>query len=361
MSTHAQDRHRTSPTVALVWRGDAAAERDGIASNERLRPILEAFDALGATAEPVVYRDEIAESVIERLSALDGVLVWVDPIGRNGETRTRLDQLLRTVADQGVWVGAHPDVIEAVGTKEVLYRTRDVGWSDDVNRYLTLDELRCQLPARLAAGPRVLKPHRGNGGIGVWKIESLDHSGHPITLDTPVCVHEARLRTLDSDTLPLGEFLDRCAGNFADNGFLIDQTFQPRVAEGLIRSYLVTNEVVGFAIQGPGDLIHEPNGAERIMGLPAPKTMFPPDHPRFMSLRHQLESQWLPAMQQRVDIPTAKLPAIWDIDFLLGPKTDDGSDTYVLCEINASCITPFPPEAPSKLAATTLSRLIART
>jgi len=33
------------------------------------------------------------------------------------------------------------------------------------------------------------------------------------------------------------------------------------------------------------------------------------------------------------------------------PKTADGDDTYVLCEINASCITPFPPEAPAKIAA----------
>jgi hypothetical protein len=97
------------------------------------------------------------------------------------------------------------------------------------------------------------------------------------------------------------------------------------------------------------------------MGLPAPKTMFPPDHPQFASLRDQLETQWLPAMLQRVEVPVANLPALWDIDFLLGPKTDDGDDTYVLCEINASCITPFPPETPAKLASATLSRLASHT
>jgi hypothetical protein len=359
MSARAQRHRRADAHVAVVWRGDAVAEQEGIGSNERLRPIFDAFDAFGATAEPVVYRDEIAESVLARLARVDGVLVWVDPIGKNGETRTRLDRLLRTVSDQGVWVSAHPDVIDAVGTKEVLYRTRDVGWGHDVHQYGTIVELRDQLPDRLTAGPRVLKPHRGNGGIGIWKIELVNGAGQPVTLDTVVSVHEARIRTLDTDTMPLGEFLDRFSGDFADKGCIIDQPFQPRVAEGIIRSYLVANEAVGFAIQGPGDLINEPNGPERIMGLPAPKTMFPPDHPRFRTLREQLESQWLPAMQQRTGITTIKLPALWDIDFLLGPKAATGDDTYVLCEINASCITPFPPATPAKLAEATLVALAA--
>jgi hypothetical protein len=238
----------------------------------------------------------------------------------------------------------------------VSHRTRDVGWGDDVHLYRTIGELRDQLPARLAFGPRVLKPDRGNGGIGVWKIE-LDNASAPVTPDSVVCVHEARIRDLDTDTMPLRDFLDRCDSSFADNRSVIDQPFQPRVAERLIRSYFVTNHLVGFAIQGPGELLTEPDGAERIMGLPAPKTMFPPDHPRFAPLRRRLEARWLPALQHRLDIPTDELPALWDIDFLLGPKNDRGDDTYILCEINASCITPFPPEAPSKLAETALSLL----
>jgi hypothetical protein len=348
---------RPQPGVALVWRGDAVAEEAGIASNERLRPIVDAFTALGVTVELVVYRDEIAESVLHRLAVVDGVLVWVDPIGKNGETRHQLDALLRSVADQGVWVGAHPDVIASLGTKEVLYRTRDVGWGNDVHLYRTSDELRDQLPNRLAAGPRVLKPQRGNGGIGVWKVERFDSADEPVTLETPVSVHEARIRNLDTDTMPLRVFLAQCDANFAEDGCVIDQPFQPRVAEGLIRSYLVANEVVGFAIQGPGDPVLEPNGAERIMGLPAPKTMFPPDDSQFASLRQQIETQWLPAMQHRLEITTARLPALWDIDFLLGPNTANGDDTYILCEINASCITPFPPEVPSKLARATIERV----
>ena len=99
-----------------MWRGDAEAEGAGIASNERLRPVFEALSRLGCQAEAVVYRDEVAASVRERLLAVDGVLVWVDPIGGN-EDRTQIDVILREVATAGVRVSAHPDVIAAIGTK----------------------------------------------------------------------------------------------------------------------------------------------------------------------------------------------------------------------------------------------------
>jgi hypothetical protein len=65
--------------VALVWRGDETARRAGIASNERLRPVVEALAALGADPIPVVYRDDIAREVRAELLEVDGVLVWIDP------------------------------------------------------------------------------------------------------------------------------------------------------------------------------------------------------------------------------------------------------------------------------------------
>jgi hypothetical protein len=51
---------------------------------------------------------------------------------------------------------------------------------------------------------------------------------------------------------------------------------------------------------------------------------------------------------------------IWDADFLLGPRTDDGGDSYVLCEINASAVFPIPDEAPAALAKLVVDRLALR-
>ena len=107
------------PRLAIVWRGDAEAERLGLTSNERLRAVFEALADVGATAEPVIYRDGVAEGVRQRLAGFDGVLAWVDPIGA-GETRAVFDRILRDVGNTGVWIGSHPDVIDLIGTKDVL-------------------------------------------------------------------------------------------------------------------------------------------------------------------------------------------------------------------------------------------------
>src|SRR6202023_3874726 len=130
-------------------------------------------------AEPAVFADDFADEVREQLLAVDGVLVWVDPI-HEGQTRTVLDAMLRDVATRGPWVSAHPDVILKMGVKEVLHRTKHLGWGTDTHLYRTPGTLREEFPARLqSTGPRVLKQNRGNGGQGVWKVELVSPSASP--------------------------------------------------------------------------------------------------------------------------------------------------------------------------------------
>jgi hypothetical protein len=117
----------------------------------------------------------------------------------------------------------------------------------------------------------------------------------------------------------------------------------------MIRCYFVQDELVGFARQ-----VHEDPTGE-VFGIPAAKTMYAPAEPAFHLLRSQVEHEWVPAMQRCLGIVTASLPVIWDADFLYGPKTGDGDDTYVLCEINVSSVTPFPPQAVPKLARATVA------
>jgi hypothetical protein len=339
--------------VAVVWRGDEDARRAGLASNERLRPVFDALESVGISAQPVVYRDEIATSVRSELVEFDGVLVWIDPIGR-GEDRRTIDAILSELAEAGVWVGARPDVIAVMGTKDVLFRTRALGWGSDVHRYATFAQLRRELPRRLASGPRVLKPRRGNGGIGVWKVQRVD-AGDP-TPDARVQVHGAEIRDTNTEEMSLDAFLQRCASHFDGDGCVIDQPFHPRIADGLIRCYLVADCVVGFARQSADGLPSDPASASSIMGLPSPKTMYPPDATELARLRARVEHEWMPAMRDILGLEVDDLPALWDADFVLG----EGDDQYVLCEINCSCVTPFPPGAPPLLAARTLEQLTAR-
>ena len=329
--------------VALLWRGDGESSPSKAPPSSRLRPMFDALAEVGVETEAVAYHDEKAAEVRDQLLRCEGVLVWVDPVSGDHD-RTKLDSVLREVADRGAWVSAHPDVILAMGTKEVLYRTRSLGWGSDVDVYGTIAELRERFPSRLATsdGARVLKQYRGNGGIGVWRVDRLTPS--------TVRVQGARRRGHDTEDLDLEVFIARCAAYFdysGGEGRLVDQPFQPRITEGMIRSYLVRDRVVGFARQYP-----DPDAADpaRTFGLPAAKTMFPADEPVFAALRTALESEWVGGLQELVGVGAWQLPLLWDADFLYGPRDADGTDTYVLCEINVSCIIPFPDAAPRALA-----------
>ena len=341
--------------VALLWRGD----RDALATprNNRLTPVFEALAQAGVAAEPAVYSEETAREVREQLLGMAGVLIWVDPVS-DGRDRTQLDVLLREVAGAGVWVSAHPDVILKMGVKEVLYRTRDLGWGTDTHLYATREAFRSQFPARLAsASPRVLKQNRGNGGIGVWKVMLAEAGWAAPGDDTPVEVLHARRDSL-VEHMRLGDFMERCMAYFDGTGRLIDQPFQSRLPEGMIRCYLVQDRVVGFGRQLIKALMPPPSGDDPPEARqPGPRIMSGADYPPFQSLRANLEKEWVPAMARLLDIDAASLPVIWDADFLYGPKTPAGEDTYVLCEINISAVLPIPDEAPAEIARCVARRL----
>jgi len=326
-------------TVGIVWRSRAGGEP--LPEGSRLWPVVRSLEAAGMEVAPISYCEEASAAVRERIAACNGVLVWVDPL-THGRDRSSLDAILRHAAARGVWVSAHPDIILKMGTKEILFSTRELGWSGEVALYRTMSQFRAEFPARLSASSvRVLKRYRGNGGQGVWKVSLLP--------GMRVRLQEATHLDGKAEELSLDGFLDRCGAYFAGDGRLIDQAFQPRITEGMVRCYSSGGELVGFARQYPagygGTL-----DAEATFGLPAAKTMLPPTEPQFQALRSRLELEWVPGMQKILGIADKELPAIWDADFLFGPRGASGADTFVLCEINISCITPFPAEAPAKIA-----------
>ncbi|MDP3853322.1 MAG: hypothetical protein Q8Q77_06340 [Phenylobacterium sp.] len=82
-----------------------------------------------------------------------------------------------------------------------------------------------------------------------------------------------------------------------------------------------------------------------------------PSDERFQALRGVMEDEWTPGLADLLGSQPSDLPLIWGADFPLGPKTSDGADSYVLCEINVSSVFPIPDEAPDALAETLLKRL----
>lgn len=341
--------------VALMFHGNRELRDSLKLADTHFNQIAEALTAAGINPVAAVYNDAFAEEVREQLLAMDAVLVCVNPLTENGD-RTVLDELLRDVAQHGVTVSAHPDTILKMGTKEVLYTTQHLPWGSDVRLYRTLDSLRTDFPDALLSGPRVVKQYRGNGGNGVFRVE-LAEQASSVLPDTLLKVRHASRGSAEK-TVAFDAFIDSMARNFAGDGRLIDQAWQPRMTEGMIRCYFVKNKVEGFGEQLINALYPDTESGEPVQR--GPRLYYPPTREDLQRLKQQIESDWLPAMQRHLDVDDEALPVIWDADLFRGPKDANGEDTWVLCEINISAVYPFPDECLEPLARETARRLAAR-
>lgn len=336
-------------TIAIVERGNPT---DPPRRNPRLEPIFAALEALGVTALSVLYLEASADHARAQLLDCDGALVWVDPLSDSVD-RSEFDALLREVAAGGVWVSAQPDVILKMGVKTVLPRTKTLGWGSDAHCYDSVQSFRSQFPVRLAKnGVRVLKPNRGNGSQGVFKVELTPPAGFA-NADSIITIVEARGDVTEAGVL-FGDFLTRFDDYLSTGGLLIDQDLQRRVGDGLVRCYMCQDKVVGFSEQFPRNKAAG-HASPSPFGMLSEKTMHEETEPRFQGLRRSMEIDWTPGLQALLDIQTAALPVLWDADFFYGPKTK-GENSFVLCEINVSCVNPFPHTAARKIALASILR-----
>jgi hypothetical protein len=113
-----------STTVGLMIYTAPGQERS-VFTDEMYRRLAEEFVRAGVRVENVPYHSSRAEALREELRGLDALLVWVNPI-EQGEDRSVLDRLLVELHGDGIAISTHPDTIMKLGTKRVLYDTRDM-------------------------------------------------------------------------------------------------------------------------------------------------------------------------------------------------------------------------------------------
>lgn len=342
--------------VAIVYPGNEEVRRLATPQNNRFAPLFAAFAAHGIDAQPAVYDRGQVDELRAQLLQCDGALVWVNPI-ETGHSRTLLDEVLREVAGAGVFISTHPDVILKLGTKDVLVDTRAMGWGSDVHRLDTMEQLREEVGEHLANGAtRVLKQWRGHSGIGVWRVQRLP-SETPFGSDSRVLARHAPRGNAEL-TIRFEEFVALMAPYFEAGGHMVDQAWQPRLTEGMVRCYLVVDRVVGFGLQAVNAL-HPPLAGKGSAEppLPSQRTYHPADIAHLQHLKQRLEIKWVPELQRTLGIRREELPLLWDCDFLLGERTGESVDRYVLCEINVSSVAPFPDAAIEPLVQATQARL----
>lgn len=349
----------------------------------------------GVNATPIAYTDDESTEVEKRLCEnFDGVICWIDPVSTNagGEEETRadwagngdgLDNMLRRVAGKGLHVSAHPDIIEKIGTKRVLFDTRNEPWGlPNTHYYKTKEDLRESLPNSLSSDKcRILKMDRGSGGRGVWRCDIVeDSSGHPTNNESLAMRIQHAGDDMVENRVSLKILLDRLEERMdKTGGGVVDMPFLPEVNEGIVRCYMLRERCKGILHQLPlsssDDKPLYPNlnvsksKRYQTRGLPEGKCVHPPDSPEYQQLVKTLENDWVPKLVRAVGLLSCNeasirdaLPVVWDIDFIcLSTESVESRELdmskanksrkytkYILCEINCSCV--FPGELMDEMA-----------
>ena len=135
----------------------------------------------------------------------------------------------------------------------------------------------------------------------------------------------------------------------ANGGHMVDQAWQPRLPDGMVRAYFVEDRVAGFGHQAVNALYPARPGEPAPQ--PGPRLYHGPELAQFQGLKRLLETEWIELLRAQVGLARERLPLLWDCDFLFGEPGADGSERFVLCEINVSSVAPFPPSAIAPLVA----------
>ncbi|MGN6601477.1 MAG: Cj0069 family protein [Ginsengibacter sp.] len=319
------------PLAILVY-GEHDSHRNAL-TEEKYKDLADALKLEGYAVESVLYNDSYAPRLAKDLLKFKAVLVWVNPV-EQGMNRKRLDKMLTEISGYGFFVTTHPDVILKMGTKDVLFKTRNMDWGSDVEMYLTFEDFKDRFHLSLErSGIRVLKQHRGNGGNGIFKV-----TGSP-SGDTVEVVH-AKIALREEFSWPQ---LYQAFKTFFDNdGLLINQQWNDHLANGMVRCYLSGTKVAGFGYQ-------EINAMYEVNNMPVPASKryyFTENCGLFNDLKHVMENKWIPQLLEKLSVSADELPLIWDADFFINKtNTDQTAGKYTLCEINVSCVSPFPPSA----------------
>lgn len=323
------------PSIALMIYGESGSDKN-VFTELKYKKLAEYFVEQNFSVTSTCYHDSVANKLSTELLQHDGVLVWVNPIEQQSD-RKKLDRLLRELSAQGVFVSAHPDVILKIGTKEILYKTKNEEFGTDVNLYASFDEFKSRFSQDIDPGcVRILKQYRGNGGKGVYKIDATG-----IAQDKIVVTHATQGN--EEMTITVDEFYSTFELYFQSGNVLISQPWNANIINGMVRCYMSGNNVAGFGYQEVNALYPTRN---TVFKKPSQRFYFSEDCGLFKDLKQIMETRWIQRLQKITDIDDDKLPVIWDADFFINKvNASNPSEKYSLCEINVSSVSPFPESA----------------
>jgi hypothetical protein len=323
-------------SVAIVVFGDMDSTRNAV-TEDNFKPLAESLTEAGFSVESVLYHDSRVKQLETELLRFTAVLVWVDPIVQ-GMDRRHLDALLMDISQKGVFVSTPPAVILKIGTKQVLYSTRDMDWGGDTELYADYaDFAKCFLSSLDNTSIRILKQYRGSSGSGVFKVHRQADEPQTILVIHAASGNEQRLLSED-------EFLNEFKRYFDNNGLLVNQRWVEGITNGMVRCYITGTKVSGFGYQESVALCPHSEHPDTKFRPTSRRFYFSEECGMFQDLRQIMETKWIPQVQEIHGLAEESLPLLWDVDFFINEvNSTDTAQKYTLCEINVSCVTPFPP------------------
>lgn len=299
-------------------------------------PIVNAIRDAGWHAEVLYFRPEWTEDLFLQVSQnFDAYISRVNPGNVPGGERGYFDLLTRLSA-AGLVGMPTPAEMMSYGAKDALAKLAHTDLAPaDTTAYYDVDSFHETFPTSLSHGERVLKQNRGSTGTGIWRVQLVDRElaaqiepGTAVPPETKIRCTEA----VDNhtETRELGEFMDFCDQYIiGDNGMLVDMRFLPRIVEGEVRILLVGPHPVFVVHKKPAE------GADNFSATLFSGARYTYDRPAAWQDLIDLFADARPVLAEKLG--GDNIPLIWTADFMLDDAAD-GGDSYVLGEINCSCV-----------------------
>jgi len=324
-------------SIALVLYGDENSAKNAL-TDDNFKPLADLLIENGFTVESVLYNNSKYERLRTEMTKFDAVQVWVNPTS-GGQDRHYLDLLLSELAEKGVYVSTHPEIILKIGTKKVLYSTRDMDWGGDTELYPDYEDFEKRFLASMddddQTSIRILKQYRGQSGEGIFKVCLADHNN--VRVIPAASPENERIFTKD-------EFHKEFRKYFENGGLLINQQWSRGIINGMVRCYITKNKVGGFGYQESVALCPQTNEPDSKIRPTSRRFYFSESCGLFQDLRKIMESKWIPQLQEIHSISDDMMPLLWDIDLFINDVNGPCPEKkYSICEINVSCVSPFPP------------------
>lgn len=299
-------------------------------------PIVEAIRDKGWGAEVVYFDPDQVDEIFNEVSKnYDGYISRVNPGHIPGGEKSYFEMLTK-LSEAGLVGMSTPAEMISYGAKDALVKLNSTDLvPEDTAAYYDVESFHQTFPTSLSYGERVLKQNRGSTGSGIWRVQLQDKElaksvepGTALPLDTKLKCTEA----VDNHTeiRELGDFMDFCDQYIVgDNGMLVDMRFMPRIVEGEIRILLVGPHPVFVVHKQPAA------GGDNFSATLFSGAKYTYDKPEAWQDLVDMFADARPVIAEKLG--GDNIPLIWTADFMLA-DAEDGSDTYVLGEINCSCV-----------------------